>query len=69
VPTVELSIITPPVISAALSSQRNQSNQITHSTVTNSFIHIQSRKQGKSMADEMRLPIFRGNGSEDPNQH
>jgi hypothetical protein len=21
------------------------------------------------MADEMRLPIFRGDGSEDPNQH
>jgi hypothetical protein len=25
--------------------------------------------QGKSMADEMRLPIFRGDGSEDPDHH
>ena len=25
--------------------------------------------QGRSMANEMRLPIFRGDGSEDPDQH
>jgi hypothetical protein len=59
-PTVEVSIITPLVVLVALSNQSNQSNQ---STVTSSLVHTQSRNQGRSMEDEMRLPIFRGNGS------
>jgi hypothetical protein len=55
--------------SSTVSNQSNQSNQSTQSTVTSSLVHTQSRNQGKSMADEMRLPIFRGDGSEDPDQH
>jgi hypothetical protein len=69
VPTVEVSIITPPVVLAALSNQSNQSSQSNQSTVTSSLVHTQSRNQGRSMEDEMRLPIFRGDGSEDPDQH
>jgi hypothetical protein len=54
------------VVLATLSNLSNQSSQI---TVTSSLAHTQSRNQGISMADEMRLPIFRGDGSEDPDQH
>jgi hypothetical protein len=67
-PTIEVSI-THPVVLETLSNQSNQSNQSTQSTVTSSLVHTQSRKQRISMADEMRLPIFRGDGSEDPDQH
>jgi hypothetical protein len=68
-PTVEVSTITPPVVLATLSNQSSQSYQSTQSTVTSSSVHTQSRNLGRSMADEMRLPIFRGDGSEDPDQH
>jgi hypothetical protein len=68
-PTVEVSIINPHVVLAALSNHSNKSNQSTHSIVTSNLVHTQSRNQGKSMADEMRLPIFRGDGSEDPDQY
>jgi hypothetical protein len=68
-PTVEVSTITPPVVLAALSNKSSQSYQSTQSTVTNNLVHTQSRKLGRSMADVMRLPIFRGYGSEDPDQH
>jgi hypothetical protein len=68
-PTIEVSTITPPIVLAALSNQSNQSSQRNQSTVTSSLVHTQSRNQGRSMADEMRLPIFRGDGSEDPDQH
>jgi hypothetical protein len=39
VPTVEVSIINPPVVLAALSNQSNKSNQSTHSIVTSSLVH------------------------------
>jgi hypothetical protein len=65
-PIVEVIITTPPVVSETLS---NQSNQSTQSTVTRSLVHTQSRNQGKSMVYEMGLPIFRGDGSKDPDQH
>jgi hypothetical protein len=67
--TVEVSTITPPVVLAALSNQSSQSYQSTQSTVTSSSVHTQSRNLGRSMEDEMRLPIFRGDGSEDLDQH
>jgi hypothetical protein len=70
--TVEVSTITTPVVLATLSSQSNQSSQShqsTQSTVTSSSTHTQSGNLGRSMVDEMRLPIFRGNGFEDPDQH
>jgi hypothetical protein len=62
-PTIEVSTTTPPIVLATLSNKSSQS------TVTSSSIHTQSRNLGRSMVDEMRLPIFRGDGSEDPNQH
>jgi hypothetical protein len=68
-PTVEVSTITPPVVLAALSNQSNLSYQSTQSTGTSGSVHTQSRNLGRSMADEMRLPTFRGDGSKDPNQH
>jgi hypothetical protein len=67
--TVEVSTITPPVVLATLSNQSSQSYQSTQSTVTSSSIHTQSRNLGRSMEDEMRLPIFRAYGSEDSDQH
>jgi hypothetical protein len=69
VPTIEVSTITPPIVLEALSNQGNQSSQSSQSTITSSLVHTQSRNQGRSMVDEMRLPIFRGDGSEDPDQH
>jgi hypothetical protein len=65
-PTVEVSTINPIVVSATLS---NQSHQSTQSTVTSSLLHTQSRNLGRSMEDKMRLPTFRGDGSENPEQH
>jgi hypothetical protein len=66
---IEVSTITPPVVLATLSNQSNLSYQSTQSTVTSSSTHTQSINLGRSMADEMRLPTFRGDGSEDPDQH
>jgi hypothetical protein len=37
--------------------------------VTSSSASTQKGNLGSSMEDEMRLPIFRGDGSEDPDQH
>jgi hypothetical protein len=68
-PIVEVSIITPLVFLAELSNKSNQSSQSTQRTITRNLVHTQSRNQGRSMADEMRLPIFIGYGSEDPDQH
>jgi hypothetical protein len=71
-PIAEVSTTTPHVVLAVLSSQSNQSSQSyksTQSTVTSSPLHNQSRILGRSMVDEMRLPIFRGDRSEDPDQH
>jgi hypothetical protein len=70
--TIEVSTIIPPFGSSVLSNQSNQSHQSIQSTVTNNSTYTQTRNLGNlgiSMADEMRLPIFRGDGSEDPDQH
>jgi hypothetical protein len=66
---VEVSTITPPVVVVALSNQSSQSHQSTQSYVTSSSAHTQSGNLARSMADEMRLPIFRGDGSEDTDHH
>jgi hypothetical protein len=63
---VEVSTITPPVDLAALKNQSNQSHPSIQSTVTSIPTPTQSRNLGRSMADEMRLPTFKGDGSEDP---
>jgi hypothetical protein len=68
-PTVEVSIATPLVVLATVSNQSNQSTQSIQSLLQASLVHTQLGKQGRSMEDEMRLPIFRGDGSEDPDQH
>jgi hypothetical protein len=68
-PAVEVSIITPPVFLVALSNQSNLSYQSTQKTGTSGSVHTQLRNLGRSMADEMRLPTFRGDGSEDPDHH
>jgi hypothetical protein len=65
---VEVSTITPPIVSVTLRNQSNQSYQSLQSTVTSSTVHTQSRNLGRYMADEMRLPTFRGYGSEDLDQ-
>jgi hypothetical protein len=67
--TIEVSTVIPPVDSIVLSNQSNPNHQSTQSTVTSNPPHTQSGTLGRSMADEMRLPIFRGDGSEDPDQH
>jgi hypothetical protein len=63
VQTIEVSIVIPHVDSVVLSQQSTQR------TVISSPPHIQSGTLARSMENEMRLPIFRGDGSEDPNQH
>jgi hypothetical protein len=67
--TIEVSTITPPLVLEELSNQRNQSSQSHHITITSSLEHTHSRNQGRSMEDEMRLPIFKGDGSEDHDHH
>jgi hypothetical protein len=67
--TVKVSTITPPIVLALLSNQSSQSYERTQRNVTNISVHTHSRNLGISMEDEIRLPIFRVYGSEDPNQH
>ena len=67
--TIEVSYIIFPVDSVVLSNQSNPSHQSVQSTVTSSPPHTQLGTLERSMADEMRLPIFRGDGSKDPDQH
>jgi hypothetical protein len=69
VQTIEVSSIMPLVVSTTLSNQSNLSYQNTQSTGTSGSTHTQSRNLERSMAYEMRLPTFRGDGSEDPDQH
>jgi hypothetical protein len=66
---IEVSTINTLVGLEALTNQSNHSYQTIQSTITSSPPHTQTGNLGRSMADEMRLPIFRGDGSEDPNQH
>jgi hypothetical protein len=65
----ELSIIIPLVESVALSNHSNPSHHSVQSTVTSIPPHTQLGILGRSMADEMRIPIFRGDGSQDTDQH
>jgi hypothetical protein len=58
VPTIEISTITPLIFLAALSNQSNQSSQSNQIIVTRILVHTQSRNQGRSMVDEMGLPIL-----------
>jgi hypothetical protein len=67
-PTIKVSTGIPPN-SVVLSNQINPSHQSVLSTINSSPPHIQSGTLGRSMADEMRLPIFRGDVFEDPDQH
>jgi hypothetical protein len=69
VQTIEVNSITPPVVSTTLSNQSNLSYQNTQRTGTSGSVHTQSENLGRSMADEMRLPTFRGYGFEDLDQH
>jgi hypothetical protein len=66
---VEISVIKAPVVSTTLSNQSNLSYQNNQSTDTSSSAHTQSGNLGRSMVDDMRLPTFRGDGSEDLDQH
>jgi hypothetical protein len=68
-PTIKVSNITPLVVLEESRNHSNQSSQSNKSTVTRRLPHTQSKIQGRSMADEMRLQIFRGDGSEDLDQH
>jgi hypothetical protein len=69
VQTIEVSTITSPIFSTAISNQNSQNHQSTKSIVTSSSTSTQTGNLGSSMEDEMRLPIFRGDGSEDSNKH
>jgi hypothetical protein len=63
--TIEVSTIIHPIDSVALSNQINPSHQSVKRTVTISPPHTQSGTLGRSMEDDMRIPIFRGDGSKD----
>jgi hypothetical protein len=52
-----------------LTTLSNQSNLSYQSTSTIGSVHTHSGTLGRSMADEMRLPTFRGDGYEDLDQH
>jgi hypothetical protein len=67
--TIEVSNINPPIVSTIPSSQNSQNHQSLQSTVTSSLTSTQTRTLFSFMVDEMRLPIFRGDGSEDPDNH
>jgi hypothetical protein len=69
VQTIEVRKINPPIVSTVPSSHNSQNHQSPQSTVTGSLTSTQTRSLVSSMADEMRLPIFRGDGYEDPYQH
>jgi hypothetical protein len=67
--TTEVSNVNPPIVSTIPSSHNSQTHQSPQSTVTRSPTSTQTRTLVSFMADEMRLPIFRGDGSEDLDQH
>jgi hypothetical protein len=69
VQTNEVSIIILHVESVALSNHSNPRHHSVQRTVTSIPPHTQSGTLGRSMEDEMRLPYFRGDGSQDVNQH
>jgi hypothetical protein len=65
----KVSNINPPVVSEMLGNQNIPNHQSLQSTITSSSASTQIGNLGNSMVDEMRLPIFRGDESEDPDQH
>jgi hypothetical protein len=65
----EVSKINLPIFSTVLSSQNSQNHQSPQSTITSSLASTHTISLVSSMVDEMRLCIFRGDGSEDPYQH
>jgi len=67
--TIEVSTIVPPIDSASLINQSKPSHQSPQSSITSSAAYTHTGNLGSSMADEMRLHIFRGDGFEDPDQH
>jgi hypothetical protein len=67
--TIKVSTVILPVDSIVLSNQSNPSHQSVQSTVNSNPPHTQSGTLGRSMTYEMRISIFRGDGSEDPDQH
>jgi hypothetical protein len=66
---IEVSIVIPSIDLVVLRNQSNLGHQRVQSTINGSPPHSQSGTLARSMVDEMRLPIFRGDGSEDPDQH
>jgi hypothetical protein len=66
---IEVSNINPPVFSIAPRSQNSQNHQSLQSVVTSNSAYTQTGSLGNSMEDEMRLPIFRRDVSEDVDQH
>ena len=67
--TTEVSNKDPPVVPETLNHQNSQNHKSPQSTITSRSMSTRTGNLGSSMADEMRLPIFRGDGSEDPDQH
>jgi hypothetical protein len=67
--TTKVSNINLPIVSTVLSGQNSQNHQSPQSTVTGSLASTQKRSLVSSMEDEMRIPIFRGDGSEYLDQH
>jgi hypothetical protein len=67
--TIESSTIIPPVVPATLSNQSNQRHQSALSTITRIPPHTHLGNLGRPMEYEMRLPTFRGDGSQDLDQH
>jgi hypothetical protein len=65
----KVSNINPPIVSIAPSNQNSQNHQSLQSVVTSTSAYTQTGSLGNSMEDEMRLPIFRGDGSEYLDQH
>jgi hypothetical protein len=61
----EVSNINPPVVSEMLSNQNILNHQSLQSIITSSSSSTQTGNLGNFMVDEMRLPIFRGDGFED----
>jgi hypothetical protein len=66
---IEVSNVNLPVVPTVLSSQNSQNHQNLQSTVTSSSTSTQTRSLFISMEDEMRLHIFRGDGSKYLDQH
>jgi hypothetical protein len=61
----EVSNINPPVVSKILSNQIIADHQNLQRNITRSLASTQIGNLGNSMVDEMRLPMFKGDGSKD----